>query len=121
MKYLIIDDSRMARKMTIKNLKEVIGSEFEIIEASNGEEGLALYQEHSPAICFMDLTMPVMDGFTATSEICNFDKNAKIIIVSADIQELALQKAKKNGAIGFIKKPINRENLQNMLNSLGLI
>ena len=119
--YLVVDDSRMARKMAVKNLSLVINDHSSIIEAQNGQEAVDLYKQHKPTICFMDLTMPIMDGFTAIQEICNYDKSAKIIVVSADIQEISMQRAKENGAIGFIKKPINQENLQSMLSTLGLI
>jgi len=121
MKYLVTDDSRMARKMIIKSIQEIINDEDVIIQATNGEEAVSIYKEEQPDICFMDLTMPVMDGFEATLLINNYDKKAKIIIVSADIQEGSMQKAKENGALGFIKKPINPENLKSMLVKLELI
>ncbi|MGM0519786.1 MAG: response regulator [Campylobacterota bacterium] len=121
MKYLIIDDSKIARKMTIKNLKQLINESDEILEAANGQEAVDLYKEHTPHISFMDLTMPILDGFEATKQIKEFDDNAKIIIVSADIQEQAMNKVKQNGAMGFIKKPINKTNLENMLKKLELI
>ena len=121
MKYLVTDDSKMARKMIIKAIREVIGSDDDIIEATNGSDAIDLYKKNSPDICFMDLTMPVMDGFEATLAINSYDNKAKIIIVSADIQEGSMQKAKDNGALGFIKKPINTDNLKSMLDKLGLI
>mgnify|MGYP002636040040 CR=1 FL=1 len=121
MKILVTDDSKMARKMIIKSILDVIGESDEIIQATNGEEAITLYKEHNPDICFMDLTMPVMNGFEATLEIKKYNKEAKIIIVSADIQEGSIQKAKENGAIGFIKKPINQDNLKKMLKKLDLI
>ena len=121
MKYLITDDSKMARKMMSKSLKGLIPNVDEVLEASNGEEAVEQYKNHKPKVCFMDLTMPVMDGFEAVKQICEYDANAKIIIVSADIQEASKQRAKENGAIGFIKKPISEETLSSMLNKLGLI
>lgn len=119
--YLVVDDSKMARKMAVKNLSGIVGEDSQIIEAQNGLEAVELYKKYRPTICFMDLTMPVMDGFEAIQHICQFDKNAKIIVISADIQELSMQKAKENGAIGFIKKPINETSLKSMLTTLGLI
>lgn len=121
MKYLVVDDSKMARRMTIKSLKSLINEEDEVIQAENGQEALELYKEHQPSLCLMDLTMPVMDGFEATQSIVKHDSNAKIIIVSADIQESSMEKSKQNGAKGFIKKPINQDNLESMLKKLGLI
>lgn len=119
--YLVVDDSRMARKMAVKNLTLVVGETANIIEAQDGQEAVELYKTHKPTICFMDLTMPVMDGFEAIKEICKFDPDAKIIVISADIQELSMKKAKDNGAIGFIKKPISQDNLKSMLTTLGLV
>lgn len=122
MKYLVVDDSKMARKMTIKNIKEVINNDdINIIEAQNGQEAVDLYKEHSPDLCFMDLTMPIKDGFEATKEICEYDKNANIIVITADIQELAMKKAKENGALGFINKPVDQTKLKMMLKKLELI
>jgi two-component system, chemotaxis family, chemotaxis protein CheY len=121
MKYLIVDDSKMARKMIIKNLQSIIHETNEIIEASNGDEAVQLYKKYHPDICFMDLTMPVKDGFAAILEICSYDKDAKIIVISADIQELSMKKAKENGALGFIKKPVSEESLKSMLTTLGFI
>lgn len=122
MPYLIVDDSKMARRMTAKSLKEVLNDDkAEIIEAENGKTAVELYKSTSPKICLMDLTMPELDGFTATQQICQYDKDAKVIIVSADIQEKSIEKARENGALGFIKKPINKVNLESMLKSLGLL
>jgi two-component system, chemotaxis family, chemotaxis protein CheY len=115
MKILVTDDSKMARKMVIKTLKDVIGENAEIIEAQNGLESFDLYKEHLPKIVFMDLTMPIMDGFEALEKIKEFDKNAKVIIVSADIQKLSMEKASKLGAFNFIKKPIDLEKMQQIL------
>jgi len=121
MRLLVVDDSKLARKMMIKAIKEAIGSSNEIIEATNGEEAVSMYKEHKPDICFMDLTMPDMDGFEATLKILEHDKDAKVIIASADVQSGSMEKANSNGALGFINKPANPENVKNMLKTLSLI
>lgn len=121
MKYLVVDDARLARRMTIKSLKQIYNNNLEVLEATNGQEAVELYNTHKPDICFMDLTMPVLDGFDATKMICSNDPEAQVIIVSADIQEQSVQKAREAGAIGFIKKPIDIENLENMLKDLDIL
>ncbi len=121
MKFLVCDDSRMARKMLIKSLVNLSSETNEIIEASNGLEAIEAHKNFSPDLIFMDLTMPEMDGFEAVKNICESDKDAKIIVISADIQEGAMKKVKENGALGFIKKPVNNESLKQILDKLKVI
>jgi two-component system chemotaxis response regulator CheY len=121
MKCLVVDDARLARRMVIKKLHEVFEKNLEIFEATNGLEGVDSYKTHKPDICFMDLTMPEMDGFEATAKINELYPDAQIVVVSADIQEMAIKKAQDAGAVGFIKKPIDHDNLVNMLEELNLL
>ena len=118
MKILVTDDSKMARKMVIKTLKDVIKEEVEIHEAENGQEALDLYKQLLPKLVFMDLTMPIMDGFEALQNIKEFDENAKVVIISADIQKLSMDKALQLGAFNFIKKPIDLEKMQQILGKI---
>ena len=121
MKFLVCDDSKMARKMLIKTLVNLTNENNEIIEASNGLEAVEAHKNFSPDLIFMDLTMPKMNGFEAVKNICEIDKDAKIIVISADIQEGSMKKVKENGALGFIKKPVNEESLKQVLMKLKAI
>lgn len=107
MKIIVTDDSKMARKMVIKTLKDNISDELDIYEASNGQEAIDLYKELSPTIVFLDLTMPVVDGFEALEKIKEYDENAKVVVVSADIQKVSIDRVRELGAFNFIKKPID--------------
>ena len=118
MKVLVTDDSKMARKMVTKVLKDVLHEEVEIYEALNGQEALDLYKEVLPKIVFLDLTMPVMDGFQALEKIKEFDKDAKVVIISADIQKLSMEKALELGAFNFIKKPIDLVKMEQILKKI---
>lgn len=118
MKILITDDSKMARKMVIKTLQEATNKEVEIFEAQNGVEALEIYKQHLPNLAFLDLTMPVMDGFEALEKIKEFDKNAKVVIISADIQKHSMDRVISLGALNFIKKPIDLEKMKQILNKL---
>ena len=108
----------MARKMVIKILNDVLNENVEVFEGQNGQEAFDLYKEHLPEIVFLDLTMPVMNGFEALSKIKEFDKNAKVVIISADIQKLSMDKALQLGAFNFIKKPIDLEKMQQILGKI---
>ena len=118
MKILVTDDSKMARKMVIKTLTENIEGDLEIFEAQNGQEALDLYKELSPKIVFLDLTMPIMDGFTALEKIKEFDKNAKVVVISADIQKLSMDRVLQLGAFNFVKKPIESSKMKQIFEKL---
>lgn len=118
MKVLVTDDSKMARKMVIKVLTDILKDNVEIYEAQNGQEALDLYKQILPKIVFMDLTMPTMDGFQALEKIKEFDNNAKVVIISADIQKLSIDKASQLGAFNFIKKPIDLAKMEQILNKI---
>lgn len=118
MKVLVTDDSKMARKMVIKTLIEILGVDVEIHEAQNGQEALDLYKQILPNIAFLDLTMPIMDGFGALEKIKEFDTNAKVVIISADIQKLSMDRALQLGAFNFIKKPIDTSKMQQILDKI---
>lgn len=115
MKILVTDDSKIARKLVIRTLKELLPQEDQIIEASNGLEAVENYKNETPDLVFLDLTMPVMDGFEALEKIININNNAKVIVISADIQKGSMEKVSSLGALGFIKKPVNIDSMKEVL------
>jgi len=114
MKYLVIDDSKLARLSLIKSLKANVG-EAEIFQATNGAEAVDLVINEKPDIAFLDLTMPVMDGYEALPLMINNHPKIKVVVVSADIQERAKNKVINLGAQLHIQKPINIEKMKDIL------
>jgi two-component system chemotaxis response regulator CheY len=110
---LIVDDSPIARKMLKSCLPKDQGYEFH--EAGDGKEGYEKYNQIKPDVTFMDLTMPVMTGYEAIEEIITHDKNALIIVVTADIQMKAIKKVLDSGAYMVLKKPLKKEEIQSAL------
>ncbi|WP_210472707.1 ATP-binding protein [Vibrio crassostreae] len=74
--------------------------------AKNGKEAVELAQINDYEMIFMDLQMPVMDGFEATRQIREFDTKVPIIAVSANVFADAKQKARDAGVTDFLDKPI---------------
>ncbi|TLN13756.1 response regulator [bacterium] len=108
-KILIVDDSPISRKM----LKSCIAkdADFEILEAADGLAGLELFREASPDLTFLDLTMPVMDGFQTLEEMKKHDPEAMIIVATADIQAKSIEKVVALGALHVLKKPPTRDSV----------
>ena len=115
----IVDDSKISRKMVIKALPT--GCDFEITEASNGEEALAAYRAGKADVMFLDLTMPVMDGFQVLELMQKETINSLVFVVSADIQPEAKERVKKLGGLAFIEKPIKTENIESVLQEYKII
>ena len=108
------DDSILARKQLIDTVKGY-GEGATFIEAKNGQEAVELYKENSPDICFLDIVMPVMDGVAAVKNIVEFDKQAIVIIVSSVGTQSMLKAAIDAGAKDFIQKPIEKEQVEHVL------
>ena len=113
LKVLIVDDSRLARLSLIKSVKNVEPA-TEFFEAENGAIAIEVFKKERPSVVFLDLTMPVMDGYEALVEIVKIDSEAQVIVVSADVQPVAKLKVLKSGAKNMYPKPINNEKMQNI-------
>ena len=116
---LIVDDSMFVAKQ----LSQILTSEgFEIAgTAADGEEGVEKYKELYPKVDLvtMDITMPKMDGVTALEQIVEFDKNARVIMVSALGKQDLVKKSLLMGAKNYIVKPLDRKKvLERILMSL---
>ena len=117
-KVLLIDDSIFV----VKQLTQILQSEkFEIVGTANdGEQGFDRYKELFPKIDIvtMDITMPKMDGITTLEKIIEFDKNARIIMISALGKEDLVKKALMTGAKNYIVKPLDREKVLSRIESV---
>ena len=106
---LIVDDSMFVTKQ----ISQILSSEgFDVVGiATNGEEGVDKYKELFPNvdIVTMDITMPKMDGVTALEKIIEFDKEARIIMISALGKQDLVKKSLMLGAKNYIVKPLDRQ------------
>lgn len=106
---LVVDDSMFVRKQ----LSQILTSEgFDVVDvANNGQEAIDKYKNFFPKIDLvtMDITMPVMEGTEALKLIMEFDKNAKVIMVSAIGKEDMVKQSLLLGAKNYIVKPLDRK------------
>ncbi|HAZ06950.1 MAG TPA: two-component system response regulator [Elusimicrobia bacterium] len=100
---LITDDSMITR-MFLKNMLESNG--YTVVgEAKNAQEALDLYKETRPDFTTMDMNMPDSSGLEAIKSICEFDTDAKFIIISAVDQKLVRDQYAHMGACEYVPKP----------------
>ncbi len=115
---LICDDSALARKAIARSLPK--DWDISISFAENGQQGIEVIKQGKGDIVFLDLNMPIMDGYQVLEEIHKNDLPSIVIVISGDIQPEAHKKVRQLGAIDFIKKPINQEVLIDLLGSYGI-
>ncbi|MGF1726171.1 response regulator [Photobacterium nomapromontoriensis] len=113
---LICDDSALARKQMARSLPTSIHAD--VTFAVNGLEAMRELEQSHFDLMFLDLTMPVMDGYQTLEAIRQKNIDIRIIVVSGDIQPQAQARVKALGAIEFLKKPIDKEQLRSLLKSL---
>jgi two-component system chemotaxis response regulator CheY len=116
---LIVDDSMFVTKQ----INQILTSEgFEIVgSATDGAQGVEKYKELYPNVDLvtMDITMPKMDGVTALEKILEFDKEARIVMISALGKQDLVKKSLMIGAKNYIVKPLDRAKvLERILMSL---
>lgn len=116
---LVVDDSSMSRKLVIKAFPP--GWEVEITQASNGQEAIEQYRQGKAHVIFLDLTMPVMDGYEVLENLKGEGPKALVIVISADVQPKAQERVKELGAIAFLKKPIKTDEIKRVLEEHGVI
>jgi predicted ATPase/signal transduction histidine kinase/CheY-like chemotaxis protein/tRNA A-37 threonylcarbamoyl transferase component Bud32 len=119
-KVLVVDD-KLANRSVLVNILQPLG--FEVIEATNGLDGLNKAQKFKPDVIFMDLVMTVMDGFEATRRLRNLPelKEVVIIAVSASVFEFDQKQSLGVGCDDFLSKPVRvAEVLEKLRVHLGL-
>lgn len=116
---LVVEDNKDVNTY----IKSILKDQYRIITARNGQEALSIAERQIPDVIVSDLMMPVMDGF----ELCHKLKESvllnhiPIILLTAKTSDEDRIKGLKCGAMAYIKKPFNREeleiNLENLLNA----
>lgn len=106
-KILIVDDCEVMRGI-LRRMLESGGYEV-VAEASNGKEALEMYGECSPDLVTMDIQMLGVDGLEGLKEILRSDSAAKVIMVTAVLNDPLKEKALGSGAVGYISKPFRMD------------
>lgn len=105
---LVIDDSNVERHLLKEMLTELKFAS--IIEATNGEDGVKMAEEHKPDLILMDVVMPGINGFQATKKIVSNDslKHIPVIMCTSKNQETDKTWGARQGAKAYVTKPVDK-------------
>jgi signal transduction histidine kinase/CheY-like chemotaxis protein len=112
---LIVDDKALNRQLLVKLLNPL---GFALREACNGEEAIAIWEKWEPHLIWMDMRMPVMDGYTATKHIKATTKGqaTAIIAVTASVFEEERTVVLSAGCDDFLRKPFREAEIFEIMN-----
>ncbi len=103
---LVAEDNEDTREILLYRLKNM--GDYRVFFAANGKEALEIATQSKPDLIIMDLKMPVMDGWEATTALRNtsWGKNLPVIALTAQAMEKDEEKALNTGCNDYIPKPI---------------
>ncbi len=113
MEILIVDDSKMMRKI-IRTTLENLGYK-NIAEAENGKEALDRVLQQTPALILLDWNMPVMDGITFLEEFRTTNKKTPVVMVTTEAEKSRVIQAIKAGVNNYIVKPFTPDAISDII------
>ncbi|MFN3430999.1 MAG: response regulator [Candidatus Sericytochromatia bacterium] len=113
-KVLLVEDLEENRRV-IRLLARRMG--ITLIEAVDGQEGIELAQREKPDVILMDLSLPILDGWTATTRLKADPATAHIPVIALTAHAMAIdeQRARQAGCDGYVAKPIDLASFQSYL------
>lgn len=106
---IIADDEWHIRQL----VKSALGTDYIILEASDGEEAINMARTQKPVLILMDILMPKLDGYTACYEIKNDEatRTVPVVMLTGIGHELNKRLSQEMGADGYITKPFDIQDL----------
>jgi two-component system cell cycle response regulator DivK len=105
---LYIEDNRDNRNL-VRRVLMASDYDFQIMEAENAILGIQMAEAHHPDVILMDMSMPEMDGLTATRHIRNIPslQSTLVIALTANAMQGDRERTLEAGCDGYIRKPID--------------
>jgi CheY-like chemotaxis protein len=118
---LVVDDDRFIRKLVTTTLDDV--SEFDLHEAADGLQALVLARETEPAIVFLDVDMPGLDGIDTCRRLRSHPatRETTIVMLTASQGEHTERRAEAAGADLVLTKPFSPLELLRLVDRLGTL
>ena len=116
-KILLVEDDEMNRDMLSRRLRK---RDYEVLIATDGEQGVAMARSESPDIILMDMSLPGIDGWTATGQVKADDATRGIPVIALTAHAMASdrEKALEAGCDDFDTKPVELQRLLGKIEAL---
>lgn len=102
---LIVEDT----ELNIDLLTQLLEDDYNLIIARDGAQGVELATEKKPDLILMDISLPVMDGYTATRTIRETQPDVPIIGLSAHAMQGDAERAREAGCNDYLTKPVDED------------
>ena len=116
-KLLLVEDDANLCYIIQGGLEDMIGG-YQVLTASNGEEGLAVWKAQQPDVIVADIEMPVMDGYEMVRRIREQDEHVPILFTSGRVSPKDVVKGYELGVNNYVKKPFLAEELHAHITAL---
>lgn len=110
---LLVDDEAHIRKYVGLILRQ-LGAPT-LIEAANGEEGIAAYVRDKPDLVLLDVNMPIMDGIETLTKLKEIDPDCVVIMLTSLANRQTIEQAIELGAANYIRKDTSKEEITKAL------
>lgn len=116
-KILLVEDDEMNRDMLSRRL---LKRDYEVVIAVDGEQGVAMSRSESPDIILMDMSLPGIDGWTATRQVKADEATRSIPVIALTAHAMAgdREKALEAGCDDFDTKPVELQRLLGKIEAL---
>ncbi len=106
---LLVDDEAHIRKFIALVLRQI--QEAKTIEASNGEEALALYAQHRPALVLLDVNMPKLGGLETLRALKTINPECVVVMLTSLATRQVIEEAAEFGATNYIRKDTPKDEI----------
>ena len=110
---IVVDDDKPTTKV-FTDILELMGLQV-MAQGFSGSEAVCLYKMHHPDVAFIDVMMPKTDGFYALEKIRQFDPNAKVVAITADLTLETHERLRQMKITAIICKPFDQNEIKKVL------
>ena len=106
---LLVDDEAHIRKYVALILKQLGATK--VVEATNGEEAIAIFQQQKPELVLLDISMPLMNGLETLKKLKAIDPESTVIMLTSMVNRQSIDEALALGAANYIRKDNPKEEI----------